>query len=116
MIQLRLQWASPDTKEKGKVFHQKLRVTYLPAEGQVPREDEEDQEVSFYLFFSKTSWNGNVDSIYFFKNSMSSYASMEPRTDTSVSIHSCLLTFLSNLTRNACQPQTMSNKSRKPPM
>jgi len=48
-----LQWASPwtDTKEKGKVFHQKLRVTYLPAEGQVPGEDEEDQEVSFYPFF-----------------------------------------------------------------
>jgi len=67
LIQLHLQWASPDTKEKGKVFHQKLQVSYLPGE---------DQEVSFYPLFFKTLWNGNVDSIYFLKSSMSSYASM----------------------------------------
>ncbi|KAJ3516699.1 hypothetical protein NLJ89_g957 [Agrocybe chaxingu] len=36
-------WASPDANEEGKVFQQKLRVTYLPAEGQVLEEEEENQ-------------------------------------------------------------------------
>jgi hypothetical protein len=36
-------WASPEANEDGKVFQQKLRVTYLPAEG--PPLEEEDENV-----------------------------------------------------------------------
>jgi len=36
-------WASPEANEEGKVFQQKLRVTYLPPEGQVLEEEEENQ-------------------------------------------------------------------------
>ncbi|EDR13679.1 uncharacterized protein LACBIDRAFT_292494 [Laccaria bicolor S238N-H82] len=35
-------WASPDTNEEGKVHQQKLRVTYLPPEGQVLEEEDEN--------------------------------------------------------------------------
>ncbi|KDR82894.1 hypothetical protein GALMADRAFT_238530 [Galerina marginata CBS 339.88] len=38
-------WASPDTNEEGKVFQQKLRVTYLPAEGQTLEEEDEPPAV-----------------------------------------------------------------------
>ncbi|KAF9533171.1 PapD-like protein [Crepidotus variabilis] len=38
-------WASPETNEEGKVFQQKLRVTYLPAEGQVLEEEDENPQV-----------------------------------------------------------------------
>ena len=41
----RFQWASPEANEDGKVFQQKLRVTYLPAEGQVLEEEEENPQV-----------------------------------------------------------------------
>ncbi|KAF9476539.1 PapD-like protein [Pholiota conissans] len=34
-------WASPEANEEGKVFQQKLRVTYLPAEGQTLEEEDE---------------------------------------------------------------------------
>ncbi|KAF8957253.1 PapD-like protein [Flammula alnicola] len=34
-------WASPETNEEGKVFQQKLRVTYLPAEGETLEEVDE---------------------------------------------------------------------------
>ncbi|KAJ2919204.1 hypothetical protein MD484_g1217, partial [Candolleomyces efflorescens] len=34
-------WASTDTNEEGKVHQQKLRVTYLPAEGQTLEEEDE---------------------------------------------------------------------------
>ncbi len=37
------QWSSSDANEEGKVFQQKLRVTYLPAEGQPL--DEEDENI-----------------------------------------------------------------------
>lgn len=35
-------WSSPDANEEGKVHQQKLRVTYLPAEGQTLEEEDEN--------------------------------------------------------------------------
>jgi hypothetical protein len=40
-----VQWASPEANEEGKVFQQKLRVTYLPAEGQTLEEEDENVPV-----------------------------------------------------------------------
>jgi len=37
-----VQWASPEANDEGKVFQQKLRVTYLPAEGQPLEEEDEN--------------------------------------------------------------------------
>jgi hypothetical protein len=36
------QWSSSDANEESKVFQQKLRVTYLPAEGQALEEEDEN--------------------------------------------------------------------------
>ena len=35
-------WSSPDVNDEGKVHQQKLRVTYLPAEGQTVEEEDEN--------------------------------------------------------------------------
>ncbi|KAF8798990.1 PapD-like protein [Phlegmacium glaucopus] len=36
-------WSSPDVNDEGKVYQQKLRVTYLPAEGHALEEEDENQ-------------------------------------------------------------------------
>ena len=42
------QWSSSDANEEGKVFQQKLRVTYLPAEGQALEEEDEVGMISVF--------------------------------------------------------------------
>jgi vesicle-associated membrane protein-associated protein A len=39
-------WSSPDTGEEGKVHQQKLRVVYLPAEGQTLVEEDEEAQIN----------------------------------------------------------------------
>jgi len=60
-------WASPEANEDGRVFQQKLRVTYLPAEG--PALEEEDENVPVGMM-SVMSANDSVSDRTF-----SSYAS-----------------------------------------
>jgi hypothetical protein len=43
-------WSSSDSNEEGKVFQQKLRVTYLPAEGQALDEEDENPQAGISLF------------------------------------------------------------------
>ncbi|KIM43402.1 hypothetical protein M413DRAFT_444230 [Hebeloma cylindrosporum] len=45
-------WASPEANEEGKVFQQKLRVTYLPAEGQTLEEEDENIPVGMTSMMS----------------------------------------------------------------
>ncbi|KJA18016.1 hypothetical protein HYPSUDRAFT_70279 [Hypholoma sublateritium FD-334 SS-4] len=47
-------WASPEANEEGKVFQQKLRVTYLPAEGQTLEEEDEPAPVPAQSVLSNT--------------------------------------------------------------
>ena len=42
MLTSAFQWANTDSNEEGKVHQQKLRVTYLPAEGQTLEEEDEN--------------------------------------------------------------------------
>jgi hypothetical protein len=44
------QWSSSDSNEEGKVFQQKLRVTYLPAEGQALDEEDENPQAGLSVF------------------------------------------------------------------
>ncbi|KAF8890011.1 hypothetical protein CPB84DRAFT_1749169 [Gymnopilus junonius] len=55
-------WSSPDMNEEGKVFQQKLRVTYLPAEGQIDEEDENHENVAGNksVFDGNESFNGTI--------------------------------------------------------
>lgn len=45
-------WSSSDANEEGKVFQQKLRVTYLPAEGQVVEEEDENNQAGMMSMMS----------------------------------------------------------------
>ena len=46
------QWSSSDANEEGKVFQQKLRVTYLPAEGQALEEEDENNQTGMVSMMS----------------------------------------------------------------
>ncbi|PPQ91678.1 hypothetical protein CVT25_012891 [Psilocybe cyanescens] len=66
-------WASPETNEDGKIFQQKLRVTYLPAEGQTLEEEDESAAVgmtshitaneSHYDTVRQTPANGHLSTL-----------------------------------------------------
>ncbi|KAH9480412.1 Vesicle-associated membrane protein-associated protein scs22, partial [Psilocybe cubensis] len=67
-------WANPDTNEEGKIFQQKLRVTYLPPEGQTVEEEDENinagltsnitaNESQHYDTVRQTLGNGNLSTL-----------------------------------------------------
>jgi hypothetical protein len=58
-------WSSPDVNDEGKVHQQKLRVTFLPAEGQTVEEEDENSVSMINDSMQATGYNGHPPSHIF---------------------------------------------------